>query len=201
MKIEVTLPKMKRKSRQYLFERNRRNGRRLLYSFLILIFVLSLSSCRSHKKIIETEEEIIVEELLKSNRKKKKEDGRLREMLAREAQTWIGTPYVYGKQNKGSGTDCSGLTMVVYQEVANIKIPRNSARQAEFCKEIKAKEVRAGDLVFFATGKDPRQVSHVGMMIDERRFVHASSSKGVIISEMIGYYERKFVKYGRVPSM
>lgn len=169
----------------------------VIFSFLIL----GLSGCKSHKKAVESEEDLIVREMTEIYEKKKKGKNQLGELLVKEAMTWIGTPYVYGKQNKGTGTDCSGLTMVVYHEVAKIKIPRNSAKQAEFCKNIKEKDVKAGDLVFFATGKSKTQVSHVGMMIDSKRFVHASSSKGVIISEMAGYYQRNFVKYGRVPSM
>lgn len=173
------------------------------FSWMIVLsfMMLSLVGCKSHKKAVETEEDLIVREMIESSGKKKKGKNKLGELLAKEAMTWIGTPYVYGKQNKGSGTDCSGLTMVIYQEVAKIKIPRNSAKQAEFCKNIKEKDVKAGDLVFFATGKSKTQVSHVGLMIDSKRFVHASSSKGVIISEMAGYYQRNFVKYGRVPSM
>jgi len=59
--------------------------------------------------------------------------------------------------------------------------------------------VRAGDLVFFATGKDKNRVSHVGIMIDDVKFIHASTKKGVVVSEVTApYYERTFMMYGRV---
>ena len=92
------------------------------------------------------------------------------------------------------------MVYVLYLDIANIKLPRNSAKQAEFCEEIKEKNIKPGDLVFFATGKDPKKVSHVGIMVDDIKFVHASGSKGVIMSEMTtNYYQRTFIKYGRVP--
>lgn len=121
--------------------------------------------------------------------------------LLEEAYTWLGTPYAYAKAEKGEGTDCSGMVMKLYLEVAGCAIPRNSAKQAEFCEPLKEKDVQAGDLVFFATGKDPERVSHVGIMIDSGSFIHASSSKGVVISQLdTPYYRRTFRMYGRVPS-
>lgn len=126
--------------------------------------------------------------------------SKMQEMIVEEATTWLGTPYVYAKAEKGSGTDCSGMVMKVYETVANRKLPRNSARQAEFCVPLAAEEVNTGDLVFFATGKDPEKVSHVGIMMDNENFIHASSSKGVVISKMTSdYYRRHFRMFGRVP--
>ena len=79
-------------------------------------------------------------------------------------------------------------------------MPRNSAKQAEFCKSLDPDEVEIGDLVFFATGKDPDRISHVGIMIDEVNFVHASTKKGVVVSRIdTPYYIRTFKMFGRVP--
>ena len=114
----------------------------------------------------------------------------------------MGTPYRYAGSSKGKGTDCSGLVLKVYEEAAGVKLPRNSGKQAEFCKKVKKKSVKAGDLVFFATGKDAERISHVGIMIDGNRFIHASTKKGVIISELTTpYYERTFRMCGRVPDL
>lgn len=116
------------------------------------------------------------------------------------AEEWEGTPYRYGGTEKGRGVDCSGFVMRVYQDALGKKLPRNSARQAECCTPVKENDTRAGDLVFFATGKDKSKVSHVGMMVDSERFIHASSSKGVVVSTMKNpYYIRTFLMYGRVP--
>lgn len=121
-------------------------------------------------------------------------------LLVKEANTWLGTPYKYGAQEKGIATDCSGFVMMVYQTALGVKIPRNSAKQAEFCKKLKEEDVRTGDLVFFATGNDPERVTHVGMMIDdEGTFIHASSSKGVVHSKMSNqWYRKRLLMYGRV---
>lgn len=117
-----------------------------------------------------------------------------------EALTWLGTPYKYAAQEKGKGTDCSGMVMKVYEESIGEKLPRNSAKQAEYCKQVDYDHVDAGDLVFFATGKDPERVSHVGIVIDSESFIHASSSKGVVVSKFANnYYQRKFKMFGRVP--
>ncbi len=124
---------------------------------------------------------------------------RQQKRIAEEAMSWMGTPYKYGASEKGVGTDCSGMVLKVYEMAANRKLPRNSARQAEFCRKIKAKDVRVGDLVFFATGRDPDVVSHVGIMLDEENFIHASTKKGVVVSNVATpYYARTFIMYGRV---
>lgn len=173
----------------------RRNCNLLILAFIFLLCVL-LSGCKSHKKNnkIDTPHEEVI--LVNPHQNSKK----MGERIAAEAITWLGTPYTYGAQEKGKKTDCSGLVMVVYMQIAEIKLPRNSAEQADFCDNLKEKDVKAGDLVFFATGKDANRISHVGVMIDKKRFVHASASKGVIISDMeTPYYIRTFKKYGRVP--
>ena len=97
--------------------------------------------------------------------------------IVEEAMSWMGTPYKYAGSEKGRGIDCSGFAVSVYEKVAGIKLPRNSREQSEFCKKLKKSSVRAGDLVFFATGKDKNRVSHVGIMIDDVKFIHASTKK------------------------
>lgn len=116
-----------------------------------------------------------------------------------EAFTWVGTPYLYGGNDK-NGADCSGFVMMVFDTSLGYKLPRVSAKQGDFCREVESSEVRAGDLVFFATGKNPAKISHVGLMIDQTRFLHASSTRGVCVSSMeSNYYKKHFIKYGRLP--
>lgn len=123
-----------------------------------------------------------------------------RQRIVDEALTWVGTPYRYAGDSKGVGTDCSGMVMRVYEKVACCKLPRNSARQAEFCRSIDAGDVKVGDLIFFATGRDARKISHVGIIVDNDHFVHASASKGVVVSDIYSpYYQRTFRMFGRVP--
>lgn len=168
---------------------------RTLYIFLLLPAMIALSSCHTSKKGKKLQGQPVKVETI-SVKKLKGEEKKLVE----EALTWQGTPYKYGASEKKRGTDCSGLVLKVYEEVTRKKLPRNSAKQAEFCKKIKKGDVRPGDLVFFATGSDPKKISHVGMMIGDESFIHASTKKGVIISEMTTpYYQRTFIMYGRVP--
>lgn len=122
-------------------------------------------------------------------------------LLLEEADSWIGTPYIYGGEEKGMGADCSGFVMQVYLQALNKRLPRNSAKQALFCNQIKEEEVRIGDLVFFATGKDTDKITHVGIIYNEDgEFIHASSSKGVCISSISNpWYRKRFKMYGRIP--
>ncbi|MCH5226728.1 MAG: C40 family peptidase [Muribaculaceae bacterium] len=171
----------------------------ILSIILICSICGGMTSCRSHKKA-KKEDSVYVGETIELKKKKKQKKSKTTgERIAEESLTWIGTPYGYGRSEKGIATDCSGLVTVVYEKVAEIKLPRNSAQQADFCESLDEKEIKPGDLVFFATGKDTKKVSHVGVMIDSEKFVHASASKGVILSEMTTpYYRRTFRKYGRV---
>lgn len=122
--------------------------------------------------------------------------------LIAEAKSWIGTPYKYAHAQKGKGTDCSGFIKTIVNDVAGIKLPRSSALQSEFCIEIKRKDLKPCDLVFFATGKSTYKISHVGMMIDNDNFIHASSSKGVVISKLSSnYYTSRLIKCGRIPNL
>ena len=183
------------------------NFNAILSKLIILVACFSVmagvTSCKSHKKS-KKEDLVIVDDMIsvKTKKQKNKEYNALRKQIADESKTWIGTPYGYGHCEKGVATDCSGLVIVVYEQIAKIKLPRNSAEQADFCEDLKEKNIEPGDLVFFATGKDKKKVSHVGVMIDAVKFVHASASKGVIMSEMTTpYYQRTFIKYGRVPNL
>lgn len=171
-------------------------GKSILCAIILPLLLFLLPSCAGKKKTVRanrgrprTEIHIDTHGLSKNRRE-----------IVEEAMTWLGTPYEYAGEKKGRGCDCSGMVMRVYMDVLGRKLPRNSAKQAEYCKRIKTVDVRPGDLVFFATGKDPDRISHVGIMLDEVNFIHASTSKGVVISQVnTPYYTRTFKMYGRVP--
>ncbi|WP_370901423.1 C40 family peptidase [Chryseobacterium gossypii] len=113
--------------------------------------------------------------------------------ILKDAEKYIGTPYKFGG-NTSSGFDCSGFTVKVFEE-NDLKLPRRSSDQAATGKKIDIKEVKPGDLLFFATAGGTR-VSHVGIVHDigtdgEVRFIHASTTKGVIISSLNEKYWNK----------
>lgn len=185
--------------------------KRKLIRFLLMIMAAtltaSLPSCRSAKKSDSSYYSTQKKDKNKRGRRKHDKNGKetmnlpkTDNKIIKEAYGWLGTPYGYGKAEKGKACDCSGMVMSVYEKVKGVKLPRNSAQQQNFCKSLKKKDVRVGDLCFFATGKDPDKTSHVGIMIDENNFIHASTSKGVVISDITQpYYVRTFKGYGRVP--
>jgi cell wall-associated NlpC family hydrolase len=99
-------------------------------------------------------------------------------------RAWYGTPHQWGGISK-SGVDCSGLVKLTFKQQFSIYVPRTTAEQVKVGYSIKRHQLRAGDLVFFKTGINAR---HVGIMVDELQFFHASSSRGVILSRLDNPY-------------
>lgn len=174
-------------------------------AFFILFacaLIMCLSGCSSRRRILKNDatmqEQLMNENRLESDAAKGlKGDER---KIVEEAFEWMGTPYAYGRQDKGVATDCSGMVMLVYEKALGCKLPRNSAKQAEACDEIDHKRVKTGDLVFFITNGG-NKINHVGIMIDNTEFIHASSH-GVMVSSMeTDYYKKHLVKFCRVPCM
>lgn len=117
------------------------------------------------------------------------------------ALTFSGTRYKYGGTTK-KGMDCSGLLYVAFGE-HDIQLPRISYQMAEEGRRIRINKVREGDLLFFRTSKRKKRINHVGMVVavegDEVKFIHASTSRGVIVSSLReGYWNYAFVKATRV---
>jgi cell wall-associated NlpC family hydrolase len=112
---------------------------------------------------------------------------------------WLCVPYKYGGQSK-NGVDCSGLVVEIYKNVYGIKLYRASYEIYEKnCSKINCEELEEGDLVFFNTHKKNNRINHVGLYLKNDKFVHSSTSKGVIISDMTEpYYKKCFVGAGRV---
>jgi cell wall-associated NlpC family hydrolase len=110
---------------------------------------------------------------------------KLAQLLARDALHFLGTPYVFGGTS-ATGFDCSGFVQHVYG-MAGISLPRTADAQFDVGHPALGGP-RVGDLVFFETYTDG--VSHVGVYLGKGKFVHASSSHGVMVSELSDSYWR-----------
>lgn len=127
-------------------------------------------------------------------------DGVKSKELYIESASWIGVTYRYGGNTK-SGTDCSGFTGQVYKKVYGKQLSRSSSAQFfDNCTKVSKSNLREGDLVFFRTdGKNSTTPNHVGLYLKENKFIHASSSRGVMVSSLEqDYYVRTFLYGGRV---
>lgn len=113
---------------------------------------------------------------------------------------WIFTPYKWGGDDK-NGIDCSAFMQRLLQDVYNIYIPRTSVEQF-FDKWIErfgsTRHLAEGDLVFFRT-MEGKVISHVGLYLNNRMFINASSSKGVSLGNLDDpYWKSKYVAAGRI---
>jgi cell wall-associated NlpC family hydrolase len=101
-------------------------------------------------------------------------------LLRAEADRWLGTPHRLGGLTR-KGIDCSGLVMQIYKHLFDIRLPRTTNIQARMGVSVSRGDLRPGDLVFF---QSYRKTRHVGIYLGRGDFVHASSSQGVMISNM-----------------
>ena len=106
------------------------------------------------------------------------------------AKTFEGTRYKYGGTTK-RGMDCSGLVVTAFKK-EDILLPRTTADLSKRGDWIDVKEVKEGDLLFFATKKNSRKINHVGIVTKSRpghvEFIHSTTSRGVITSNLAEKY-------------
>lgn len=108
---------------------------------------------------------------------------------------WWGTPYRLGGTTQ-KGIDCSAFVQTLMIGVFAMQLPRTAREQKEASAWIPMNDLKEGDLVFFNTRGS---VSHVGVYLHNNKFVHASTSGGVMISDLNEtYWSRKLLGAGRV---
>jgi murein DD-endopeptidase len=114
---------------------------------------------------------------------------------AANARQMIGTPYRWGGESP-AGFDCSGLVYYSFGK-AGATVPRTTAQLLRASRPVSLQDARTGDLLFFTSAGKP---AHVGIYLEEGRFVHApSSGKRVeIASIQSGWYRRNFLRAGRL---
>ncbi|MDK2776300.1 MAG: NlpC/P60 family protein [Pseudomonadota bacterium] len=108
----------------------------------------------------------------------------IRHTIYQQYQQWKGTGYAYGGLDR-QGLDCSGLVYLTYRDQLGIPLPRTTLKQSQSGWPVARNQLQAGDLVFFKTGVKAR---HVGIYIENNKFLHVSTSRGVMISRLDDYY-------------
>jgi probable lipoprotein NlpC len=163
------------------------------YVLLLCTVVVILSSCHSKKAVLKGDPGDMVEPQtniadkyaqIMAVSKNDITNGRLYNFI----ELWAGTPYKFGGLDK-DGIDCSGLAMLLEQQVYGITLPRITYQQVAVIKRKYEDELKEGDLVFFDF--DGKPFSHVGVYLQNGYIVHASTRKGVMIVRLhdIGMYK------------
>ena len=150
----------------------------------ILLLVLAFSSCTSSKQLA-----IQKSKTAQLSRKlgftvNRKDDLPLLEEVSR----WLGTP-------------CSGFVGAVYKNVYHKSLQRTVVNiYNKDCQRIGKRRLKPGDLVFFNFSKrKKRTLNHMGIYLKNGKFIHASTSKGVIVSSLNEqYYTQYWLCGGRV---
>lgn len=112
----------------------------------------------------------------------------VRQALLEQHQRWAGTPYRIGGTTD-RGIDCSALVRNVFRDTFDVELPRTTYDQVHEGRPIDRQELQAGDLVFF---RPPGRYNHVGIYVGNGYFLHASTSKGVIISRLDNSYWQRY---------
>ncbi|TGL23630.1 NlpC/P60 family protein [Leptospira bourretii] len=114
-------------------------------------------------------------------------DKEKRKLVDPVGRQWIGTPYLYGGYSK-RGVDCSGLTKSILTDpkigMNERMIPRSARDQAQIGKSVSRDRQQIGNLVFFSASPNTSKITHVGMVLDNDHFIHASTSRGVVIQSL-----------------
>ncbi len=184
--------------------------RKYIY-FLSSFLIISCGSSKKKKSYSKSYEKTITvsgnnkkdsdAKLPEVKSEKSRESNNIATSIINDAIAFSGTRYKYGGTTK-KGMDCSGLLYVAFNK-NDITLPRVSYVMAEEGKDINLKKVEEGDLLFFKTSRKSRRINHVGLVVSvnnsEIKFIHATTSRGVIVSSLKeGYWNDAFVKATRV---
>ena len=123
------------------------------------------------------------------------------EAVIETALEYTGVRYKYGGTTR-KGMDCSGLLYVSFLK-HDIPLPRTSHMIAQEGKRIRVSELQKGDLLFFKTRRGGKKINHAGLVVevdeDDVKFIHSTTSRGVIVSSLReGYWNYSFVKATRI---
>lgn len=117
-------------------------------------------------------------------------------LMNRIISRYLGVPYEKGGSGK-MGLDCSGLVFVTYRDYDGTRLPLSVEALYRLDDRVGYDDLAYGDLIFFRI--DDRRVSHVGIYLENGRFVHASESRGIVIDDIADeYFATRFAGARRV---
>ena len=153
-----------------------RKKKYFLQFILLLGLVASLSSCRTsaprldYQALARASILLGVDINMEDNHK-----------LYLEVADWIGVPYRGGGDSKRT------------------QVPRNTENLKKESNKVAKRNLREGDLVFFTSSRSKNKVAHVGIYLKNGKFIHSSTSKGVIVSNLNeNYYTKHWISGGRI---
>lgn len=156
-------------------------------NYYLLIFTLLLTvlaSCGARKHTVNTKAARAADAM--ANLKSKQ--------LYKFITNWSGVKYKLGGLDK-SGIDCSGFSLLLQRDIYGKTLPRRSTDQANAVKSRTLSRLKEGDLIFFSFGG--KGVDHVGVYLNGDFFVHASTTRGVVVDDLtLPVYQRAMVKTG-----
>ena len=119
----------------------------------------------------------------------------VKNLILKEFKGWEGTPHKMGGKNK-KGIDCSGFAHHIYTKLFNLNVPRTTRQLFTTGIKISKTQLKPGDLVAFKPHSYPR---HVGVYIGNNKFIHASTTKGVMMSDLSNpYWIKHYVMSRRI---
>lgn len=161
---------------------------RASHLIILLAAMAFLSSCGSRRSTVYKESRGAKAAEAMANVKSKQ--------LYRFITDWTGMRYRLGGLDK-RGIDCSGFALLLNKEIYGLNLPRRSKDQADVIKEKNVSQLKEGDLIFFSFGGNG--IDHVGVYLNHGFFVHASTTRGVIVDDLsLPAYQRVLVKAGPV---
>lgn len=110
----------------------------------------------------------------------------VRQALLAKFDRWQGTPYRYGGMSH-RGIDCSGFVHVIYRQALGIRVPRSTELLSRLRHRVSRRHLVAGDLILFRIN---RHTLHAGIYVGRGQFIHASKTRGVMLSSLRNPYWR-----------
>lgn len=158
--------------------------KRSYFLLICICLMMLLASCGSRKSTSNTKAARAADAMASLKNKS----------LYRFINDWTGVRYKLGGLDK-SGIDCSGFALLLQQDIYGRKLPRRSKDQAEAIKKRSLGNLKEGDLIFFSFGG--KEVDHVGIYLNGDFFVHASTTRGVVVDDLsLPAYQQAIVKTG-----